>query len=69
MNQRMIVGVPEGEEEENRATYKKFNELQRMNSKIPIPRHIIIKLLKDKERIFKEARVKQFIIYKRSSVT
>lgn len=42
----------------------------KMNLKRPRPRHIIIKLLKDrdKERILKAAREKQLFIYKGSSV-
>ena len=40
---------------------------KKMNLKRPMPRHIIIKMpkVKDKERILKAARVKQLVTYRR----
>lgn len=49
---------------------KKLNELSLGKFKRPISRHIIIKLLKlkEKERILKAAREKQLITYKWASI-
>ena len=87
-NDILIIGIPEGEEEEqwieslfeklmmenfpNLMTEKvtQIQETQRLpikrNPKRPTSRHIISKMAKfqDKERILKEAREKQEVIYK-----
>ena len=83
-----IIGVPEGEEEEQdienlfekimkenfpnlvKEIDMQIQEAQRvpnkMDAKRPTPRHIIIKMLKikDKERILKAARKKQLVTYR-----
>ena len=88
-----IVGIPEGEEEEQgiENLFKKvmmenfpnlmkekvtqIQETQRVpskrNPKRPTARHIIIKMakLRDKERILKEAREKQEVTYRRTSMS
>ena len=76
-----IIGVPEGEEEEqeienvpNLAKEIDFHKVQeaqkipkKLNPKRNTPRHIIIKLpkIKDKEKILKAAREKEIVTYKR----